>query len=103
MGLRGYNVTDLQRIKDIEAFVKRNLDNVAIGVNEAVNVLGAVRNSLVKLRTDVENDALKAYTSTTRPSSTKNTNVIIINTTTNKLNHTRDGGTTWYNADGTAA
>jgi hypothetical protein len=101
--LKGYKVTDLNRIGDLTNFVSRNFDSVAIGMAEVVNVLRQVRTGLALARTDIENDSLKAYTTTNRPTNTKNLNTLIVNTTTNKLNHTIDGGTIWYNADGTVA
>ena len=51
----------------------------------------------------IENKTIATFTTALRPTKTETTVFWGINTTTNKINHTRDGGTTWYNADGTGA
>jgi len=101
--MRRYSVTDLPRIKDIQNFARRNLESVSVSVADIISVVTQLRSRVASAEASISNDAIRAYTTTLRPTSTANLNTIIINTTTNKLNHTIDGGTTWYNADGTAA
>ena len=93
-----YNVTDRNRIGDIALFAERNLESVSGSILSIINRVNNLARSLA-----TKNDKIEAWATTDRPTVTKERITLGINLTTNKTNHTVDGGTTWYNADGTAA
>jgi len=54
--LNGYKVTDLNRIGDLTAFAKRNLESVAISITDMVNVIRQNRSGLAKAKTDIKSN-----------------------------------------------
>ena len=90
-----------------------NLGFKAGDVVSIKNNLKAISSSILSVvsfydRTDarvssLEENVVTTWTTATRPTKTNKTTYIGINTTTNKLEYTYDGGSTWYNADGTTA
>lgn len=102
--MRNYTPISLNVTGDnIRGMLINNLNAISASI---LSIITAVRGNTANIAANaVETDGLRiqSYTTVARPTSTTNATMIVINETTNKLNHTRDSGTTWYNADGTGA
>jgi len=101
--VKDYKLADLQFISDLPNFCVRNLTNISQSIRTIMTAVNRSRADIATHTTYIESTKLEAWTTANRPASLAMDNYIGINTTTNKLNHTIDGGATWYNADGTVA
>jgi len=101
--MKEYKVADLQFISDLTNFSVRNLTSISQSIRTLITAITRNRNDVATNTTNIADMAINAWSTVDRPTSVSLDNYIGINTTTNKLNHTIDGGTTWYNADGTLA
>jgi len=101
--VKQYNVSWLNFIDQIQDFTFSNLTSLSQSISSLITQIRVNKASIATNVTDIQNGKIQEWTTALRPSTSPTLIVVGINTTTNKLNHTRDGGTTWYNADGTAA
>jgi hypothetical protein len=97
--MKEYNPVSLD-LGSIKTLVIENLNVISTSIKTVVT---QVRSNDKKTTQAIEDASIQAWTTTNRPTSTNNLNVIGINTTTGNLNYTTDGGATWKNYDGTAA
>ena len=101
--MKEYKVSSLNFISNLQDFCERNFISISQSITTIITAINVNRSRIGTNTLYIENTRLNAWTTTNRPAILPVSNYIGINTTTNKLNHTIDGGTTWYNADGTAA
>ena len=91
------------KTESIIRFLIDNLNNVSASINSILTQVRSNSNFSSDNAKSITNASIGAWTTANRPTSTVNTNVIGINTTTGNLNYTTDNGATWSNYDGTAA
>ena len=102
--MRIYNPTKLNfGTERIFEMCVDNFNAISASIKSIVAQVRGNRDNLASLTITVSNGTVEAWATVDRPVTTPNAVTIGINTTTNKLNLTYDGGTTWYNADGSAA
>lgn len=102
--MRVYNASDIAYSEGKErGFIITNLNSISASIKSIITEVRLNRTNSSTNATNIQNNAVQEWTTALRPTTSPTKIVIGINTTTNKLNHTRDGGATWYNADGTAA
>jgi hypothetical protein len=101
--MKQYNVSGLNFIEQMERFVVNNLTAISQSISGIITQIRSNRASIDENAISIVNNTVQEWTTALRPTILPTQIAVGINTTTNKLNHTRDGGTTWYNADGTVA
>jgi hypothetical protein len=95
-----FNITNIHFGTDrIKEFCINNFNSIGSSIKSIVT---EVRSNSTKISV-LESKVTESWETTERPDVTDSEITIGINTTTNKLNHSIDGGSTWYNADGTVA
>jgi len=97
--MKRYIPTNLGFGKDNITSIVNNLQLISASILDIISVVARDRDRVKAL----ESQEIITFTTTGRPTSTEKTVVFGVNTTTNKINYTIDGGATWYNADGTGA
>lgn len=97
--MKKYIPVNLGFVKDDIKSLVNNFQSISASIVDIVDTVTSNRNRVKVL----EDSPIATFTTAGRPTRTEKKVFWGINTTTNKINHTRDGGVTWYNADGTGA
>ena len=88
--------------KHTTSFIINNLNAISSSILSIISAVRVNNGRIDQTNSVLEERALGSWITADRPTSTPTEVVMGINTTTNKIEHTVDGGTTWYNADGSA-
>ena len=102
--MKTYGVSGLNFAKEqITEFFINNLNSISASIKSIITQVRRNSDNIDKINVNLVNVTIQAWSTTDRPTNTGNDVTIGVNTTTGKINYTTDGGSTWFNYDGTAA
>ena len=88
--------------KSTTTFIINNLNAISSSILSIISAVKVCRGVGDYNTQSISDNRIGSWATSDRPTKTVNDVTMGVNTTTNKIEHTVDGGTTWYNADGSA-